>query len=207
MRIGFLDVDGVLNQRGTKERYHGVIGIDPRNVATLNEILDKSESLFGERPKLVISSTWRKNFSMEGLVKLFAGNGVRGEVIGRTGSHPTGMRGFEIQEWLEHHAPRDLSTGELLVEGIVILDDGTDMIHLMHKLVQTSCFRGLRGKHVPRALKKISEPLLASNRARIKWEHRGECLRLEDVNPIDDSRAQRFMEMMQALRIPEREEQ
>lgn len=176
LKVIFVDVDGVLNQSSTKEYYiPGIIGIDPRNVAPLNSIIEKSGA------KLVISSSWRKQLTMEALVKLFSDNGIKGEVIGRTGCHPTGTRGFEIQEWLERHP---------MVESIVILDDDTDMGHLRNKLVQTSPWKGLRWKHVPRALKLLSEPLTLSRRAERK--KREQNLDPKDVRQITDEEAVRL---------------
>jgi hypothetical protein len=185
-RLIVLDVDGVLNQSSTKERYRpGFIGFDPRNVAILNELWLKTGDTPEARAKFLISSSWRKLFTVENMIKTFHDHGVPGEILGRTGSHPTGIRGLEIQEWLEHHAPRDLGTGELLVQGLCILDDSNDMGHLRHKLVQTSPWRGLRGKHIPRALKILSEPLILSNRAMIHWKTL-QPLDINDTQPISD---------------------
>ena len=57
MRIVFLDVDGVLNCRSTKERHRGFIGIDSLHVEILSRIIEKSDR--EEKTELVLSSSWR----------------------------------------------------------------------------------------------------------------------------------------------------
>lgn len=105
MKIIFLDIDGVLNWRGS-DRIHdvdGFIGLDPANVASFNRIIDAHPDA-----KIVISSSWRhcspfqKAYQdFEGLKKLLADRGVRGEIIDHTPiffSHRA--RGDEIRAWL-----------------------------------------------------------------------------------------------------------
>jgi hypothetical protein len=43
-------------------------------------------------------------------------------------------RGHEIQAWMDEHGTP---------ERFCIVDDGSDMAHLRHKLVQTDCYTGL----------------------------------------------------------------
>lgn len=56
MKIIFLDVDGVLNCRGTKARCEGFTGIDKAKVALLKELVDATNA------KIVLSSTWRLGY-------------------------------------------------------------------------------------------------------------------------------------------------
>ncbi len=157
MRIIFLDIDGVLLNRKTigkirKEVELPIEGesigfirlslsqLDPECIANLNRVTDATDA------KIVISSSWRYNFREKAqfpfLVDYLKECGVTGEIIGRTpiyseyrdevlqGSRLVGVyaRGREIQMWLDAN-PK--------AESFVIVDDGSDMDHLTHKLVQT----------------------------------------------------------------------
>lgn len=130
MKTIFLDVDGVLNSqqdsvsnnvRGTFD-YEGLsrIGIG------LLRLLCK---LTGA--KIVVSSTWRSD-GKEAIMGAFEVCGWRGilmnkVIVGTTPSLP-GVRGLEIQEWLESTPSCD---------SYVILDDDSDMLesqqdHFVH---------------------------------------------------------------------------
>ena len=151
LRVLFLDFDGVLNNHQTKQRYRkdgqpggATIGFDPRNVAVLNQFLESA------RVKIVVTSSWRWNHTLEELRAVLRAAGVRGEVIDATSTRSPGSRGREIQAWLDQHGP---------VEAFVIIDDSADMDHLLPKLARTSMETGMREKHVPLAFKILSEPI------------------------------------------------
>jgi hypothetical protein len=154
MRTVFLDFDGVVNHRGTSKKYkiNGVRGIDPRNVRTLNLLMKQATEKFGETPSIVISSSWRYGYTAAELGVLLneAGFEYSKSIIGITGSHPTEIRGYEIQAWLESHGP---------TEGIAILDDNTDMMHFRNRLVQTSDTTGLCVNHIRVALEFLAMPI------------------------------------------------
>ena len=57
-------------------------------------------------------------------------------------------RGYEIQEYLDEHPE---------IDNFVIIDDETDMVHLIDKLVQTSWKTGILNEHVERILKILNE--------------------------------------------------
>lgn len=122
MKVLFLDIDGVLNWAGTQERYNGFIGLDPSRIARFNRIIEAHPDV-----KIVISSTWRKTASFiedgfDGLVKLLADNGLKGEIIGHTIITFSHMpRGSEIRDWLEDY--QEENDGQLPT--FVILDDDT----------------------------------------------------------------------------------
>lgn len=150
-RILFLDFDGVLNHSRTKERYRrngqsggAIIGFDPRNVAVLNQFLEPA------RVKIVVTSSWRWNHTLDELRAVLKTAGVKGEVLDKTATTSPGSRGQEIQAWITRHGP---------VEAFVIIDDSADMAHLLPKLVLTSMETGMREKHVPMALKILAEPV------------------------------------------------
>lgn len=105
MKIIFLDIDGVLNWRGTDRRHDvdGFIGLDPANVAAFNRVVAAHPDA-----KIVISSSWRhcspfqKAYQdFEGLKKVLYSRGLNGDIIGHTPiffSHRA--RGDEIRAWL-----------------------------------------------------------------------------------------------------------
>lgn len=132
MKVIFLDVDGVLNSehwyksnhKKHPERCRTDTAIDPRFVRNLKKIVDRTGA------KIVLSATCRgtvKTKKNHYLRKILKEHGL--EIYDYTPN--TGMeRGIDIQEWLNHH--RD-------VTNIVILDDDSDMCHLMEYLVKTKC--------------------------------------------------------------------
>lgn len=122
MKIIFLDIDGVLNWRGSDDRIDGFVGLDPENIARFNKIIDAHPDA-----KIVMSSSWRhisafqttyKNF--DELVALLHARGLRGEFIGHTPiffSHRA--RGTEIRAWLNGENNRP----EGAIDQFVVLDD------------------------------------------------------------------------------------
>lgn len=136
----FLDVDGVLNKVGTRERSpHGTYGIEPGMVKILRDIVAATDC------KIVVSSTWRKyDDLMKHLCDELGGN-LETRIIGKTpvldrqmdsGIWVGKVRGDEIQAWLD-------SNPEYQNCRMVILDDDGDMAHLMPHLVLTHGCEGL----------------------------------------------------------------
>lgn len=133
MKIIFLDIDGVLNsaawfkRRKGKELDKDNFHFDPEAVKELNKITDETGA------KIVLSSTWRKNRSLESLRELFQNVGITGELIDKTpvlyfkgpnGGQRSVPRGVEIKEWLEQS---DLKPH--LFRSYVIIDDDSDMLY------------------------------------------------------------------------------
>lgn len=135
MKIIFLDIDGVLNWAGTEDRINGFIGLCPIRIQRFNRIIDAHPDA-----KIVISSTWRKSGlfgayeGFEGLVKLLAERGVKGEIIGHTPIRFSyASRGNEIRDWLNSNATDQ-------DHDFIVLDDSTDGMDgfdLRHRQVQT----------------------------------------------------------------------
>lgn len=127
MKVLFLDIDGVLNRLGTKERFNGYLGVD-------KELLSRLLTWLKERPdvKVVLSSTWRldpvftKHLQMLGISWIDVTPDM----------HDLG-RGMEINHWLMKH---------LDVTHIAILDDIAIKGPMAQYLVQTSEKYGLREK-------------------------------------------------------------
>lgn len=147
MKVIFLDVDGVLNFEGCKEKINGVYFVNDNRIKLLKEIVERTNA------KLVLSSDWRywwdePDESFEGLVKKLEENGM--ELFSKTPITKHGYRGAEIHQWLNEWNGEE-------IESFVILDDGNDMKPYMDKLVQTSYNHGLRRKNVEKAVKLLSQ--------------------------------------------------
>jgi len=107
----FIDIDGVLLTFPDAETnsYSHSTAFTNRCVEVLNKITD---SITGA--KLVVSSAWRIDKSVEYIQKLFKENGVTGEVVGKTDDPEddgspiiiSKSRGEYIQKWIdENHRP------------------------------------------------------------------------------------------------------
>jgi hypothetical protein len=147
MKLIFIDVDGVLNcqQWYNSEEYKKLSKAETRelydeknfciwNVALLNKLTDDTGA------KLVVSSSWRLNRSLDELKDLFKRVGITGDIIGKTPyltfkcndaeyanygySVP---RGCEIKAWIETNK----SILGVKVEELryIILDDDSDMLY------------------------------------------------------------------------------
>jgi len=143
-KVLFLDIDGVL--------WVGVVGMGnwrdfkPEAVINLNYIFSKVKDL-----KIVVSSTWRHNNSLEWLDDHFHDNGFIYEArfIGATPdffNKPDRARGYEIQAWLDDHSE---------VDKFVILDDDSDMVHLKDHLVKTYFYDGLTKENAEEVVEKF----------------------------------------------------
>lgn len=163
MKICFADFDGVLNSHAfmmNKERREqgGVMGLDPSAVLRLNRLLKEAEA------EVVVSSSWRHGRTRLGLYNVLVEAGFVGTVRGKTPDYVpnpnplskrhVGERGDEIQAWL-NDAPRY----GIDVESFVILDDDSDMSHLVDRLVKTEFAHGLLDEHVERAVEMLNRPL------------------------------------------------
>lgn len=95
-KIVFLDIDGVLNNDVTIEKY-GPEQFDPDNVTQLNDFLKKTGAW------IIISSAWKHGYSLEQLRKIFDDNGVHGFVHSCTPSIYNRPRQFEIDAWFYNH--------------------------------------------------------------------------------------------------------
>jgi hypothetical protein len=161
--IIFLDIDGVLNSHAYLQRAPGAFDdrdpakmIDDQAVAHLNAIVERSGA------DVVISSSWRIAHRLPTIRDALRRRGFVGRVIGRT---PIGhrepirgvirgcVRGNEIQGWLDAAAQRQ----GFSVSSFVILDDNSDMGHLLPRLVQTTYGHGLLPAHVAKALAVLEE--------------------------------------------------
>ena len=139
MRVLFLDIDGVLNHRQwfMKNPMRGDLKghawkdsqIDPHCVRVLNQVIASTDA------KIVVSSTWRLMDPLKSLKATLRRNGFlwTASMIDVTPDiYVEGqrrLRGNDIQAWLD---TRDD------VEAIAIVDDDSDMGHLIDRLVKTA---------------------------------------------------------------------
>ena len=141
-RILFLDFDGVLNSEQSAHWCHkrGVEngGFSPRNPEFCPYSVNNLEYILKEYPdlKIVVSSAWRLGRTVEELQELLFkyANVPKDRVIDKTKTlrNFSDDRGYEIQDWLDRNP----------TEKFCIVDDDSDMLHLLPKLVQTS-WRGV----------------------------------------------------------------
>lgn len=165
MKVLFLDIDGVLNNRCSfrdwrLKGFYESHCLGSHLIERLNRIIDATNC------KVVITSTWRCNRrkfpdlkAFEDLLTFF---GCRLEVVGFTPRLPREFRGDEIQAWLDDHYG---------IESMVILDDDSDMGHLMPYLVKTSMRTGLTSDCVRQAI-----DLLNKSREVKMLEYVGSCV-------------------------------
>lgn len=148
MKVIFLDIDGVVNCWGTKERAPSkVVGVEQRLIEYIKQIVDATGA------KLVLSSTWRKDWAFD-LLNGIDWHYLRDEFAKQdlyfmdyTPSRRDSWRGEEIKEWLE--------STEYDVESYVIIDDEMFDIRELHEghMVQTSYETGIKPGAVKMAIK------------------------------------------------------
>jgi DNA-binding CsgD family transcriptional regulator len=151
MKVVFLDFDGVLNSVEFMQRDPGPFDrLDPVAVARLDTLVRRSGA------RVVVSSTWRLQHSVQDLHRRLAELGFTGEVAGVTpelraavvrNADPCEVRCMEIQAWLAASAEP--------VRRFVVLDD-TALDDLAPYLVRTDFLTGLGDEHVEQALALLS---------------------------------------------------
>ena len=152
MKVIFLDIDGVVNCYDTKERAPSkVVGVEQRLITHIKEIVDATGA------KLVLSSTWRKDWAFD-LLDGIDWRYLRDEFAKQdlyfmdyTPSRRDSHRGEEIKEWLE--------STEYDVESYVVIDDEMFDIWDLHDghMVQTSAMTGIKPGAVKMAIEILSK--------------------------------------------------
>lgn len=159
----FLDIDGVLNLTG-KELSVFKFQLSPpngrmcqvafclSNVASFNRLVDK----IGEsNVDIVITSTWRKVYSLGELREIFRHVGIKGNIVGVTPDlfvdTLTEVRSKEIRSFVETHR----------TPAFVVIDDDENVgsEFLKGKLVSTSLVDkangGFTDSHIPLVMEKL----------------------------------------------------
>lgn len=156
LRVLFLDIDGVLNSRrfasenpGAFNRTEGHLNmLDASACARMQRVLSLAKA------KVVISSSWRLLHSVDDIRGWLAKKGLRAEILGATTHglsmpYTRGVRGSEIQAWLDEHPE---------VDSFAIVDDDNDMYGLEDRFVQTTWARGFCDDHVAPLLRILLRP-------------------------------------------------
>lgn len=150
MKLIFLDIDGVLNNRASMRQHsktHSIYNLDADCVACLNKLCMLSGAY------CVVSSTWRHGWPVAAFLQFMRERGFLGWIIDRTPNMPGQERGVEIAAYLSQCRERGHP-----VESFVILDDDSDMGPLLPYLVRTTTALGLEAQHVDAALAILDRP-------------------------------------------------
>lgn len=144
IKVIFLDIDGVLNNRRTTRTTtctHYTF-VSARLVKNLKRIVDETGA------KVVLSSDWRYDrdnpmcngdfLELRGELRRY---GI--QFYGFTPELPTAHRGAEIEQWLQNHTE---------VENYVILDDRTDIEPNKDHWVRTFLSSGLGKEETEKAI-------------------------------------------------------
>lgn len=149
-KILFLDFDGVVNSAEVIYSRKRGDAIDRGMVERVSRVVAATNC------KIVISSTWRLLHSLPELAHLLrayglSDNGQESVIIGKTPDldRSVNNRGDEIQAWLNENPD---------VKDFVILDDESDMGHLLPRLVKTEFKTGMQDIHVVMAIAMLQDP-------------------------------------------------
>jgi hypothetical protein len=125
MKLIFLDFDGVVNTPLYDDKEKRIRFFHPTDEAVNNRnAVGFLNSLIVETgAKVVVSSSWRRNQTIETLSQWLHNSGFEGEVVGKTPRMDSYCRGAEIEEYLLRLED---------VESYVILDDDVNI--LKHQL-------------------------------------------------------------------------
>jgi hypothetical protein len=144
-KVIFLDIDGVMNNLGTKPpgRRGLESWLDPVHVVLLNDVVRRTGAV------VVVSSSWRLAMPLDALRAAFTAAGCEAELLDVTPDLDGARRGREIAAWL-HAQPEPPAR-------YAILDDTFDMPELPGKLVKTSRVEGLTARELPRLLALLAD--------------------------------------------------
>lgn len=139
----FLDCDGVINnEKFFQKLVHNEI--DPESMTLLNNLVEETNI------SIVISSTWRLDYSLYIIQNLFKENGFKysDNIIGATPYCSGKTKDFEIQTWLN----------KVSVDAFIIFDDD-DTDSLQDYLIKTQFEYGLLKEHIEKAKVMINAQL------------------------------------------------
>ena len=151
--IIFLDFDGVVETIYWDKKEDGSFTLNSHKLGH-NELNNKQaigwlNELYSHIPyDVVISSTWRISMSLEQLQDLLINSGFNPniKVIGMTPILHQ-QRGLEIQQWIDENN----FNGKF-----IIIDDDSDMCHLLPLLVRCDCQLGFTIYDYNKALRLLS---------------------------------------------------
>lgn len=154
MKVIFLDMDGVLctPRASVASGDTGMMAyLDPIACLLLRKLVEKTGA------RLVISSTWRKYHTRESFASILSANCPNlGNYVVREDAWRTDdlgpRRGNEIARWLESRND---------IEKFIILDDDSDMEHLMEHLILCNAYDGFGLQNYIDALEILGEKYAA----------------------------------------------
>lgn len=135
--IIFLDIDGVLRTHKSDLEWSLKLSapipervfdrkFNPKAVSNINELISYT------RAKIVVSSTWRTQFTLQELKDVFRSNGITGEIIDKTQIGLT--RGEEIQDWIDHHGTKSYVVIDDQVKDILAYVDNRRVVKCEHSV-------------------------------------------------------------------------
>jgi hypothetical protein len=157
LRIIFLDIDGVLNNKGSFKDPQ-MDPLDPNAIQLLNDLVRDTEAC------IVISSAWRIGNTLHWIQLMMRRAGFRfpERIIGATMEIPKDddgdilalsingeferNRGQEIALWLK----------QVQADSFVIFDDDDDMDPVQDHLIRTTFDSGLLEEHIEQAKKMLN---------------------------------------------------
>jgi hypothetical protein len=155
MKVIFVDFYGVLNSVSSMIYSNRQILLGLSNTPThqsfcpiassnLQYILEECSDA-----QVVVSSTWRKHKTLNALQEIFKVNNLLPDrMIGTTPVDPDRYRGKEIELYLKDHPE---------VTSFVIIDDDTDMLPYLHRLVKTDSRNGLTFTDAEKVIEMLGE--------------------------------------------------
>jgi hypothetical protein len=141
MKIIFLDIDGVLNNRASLAEGIHILN---EKCQLIGRIVDATEA------QIVISSTWRMGMLIETLnIMLWKTGGPYNAIIAATPViNPDNIRGEEIQAWMDGAKERGKD-----ISHYIIIDDDSDMLpEQMEFFIKTDMRTGLTTKAALQAI-------------------------------------------------------
>lgn len=99
---------------------------NPKSVSNINLIISYT------RAKIVVTSTWRTQFTLQQLKDIFRSNGIDGEVVDKTSIGLT--RGEEIQEWINYNRTESYVVIDDQVKDILPYIDNNKVVKCNHSI-------------------------------------------------------------------------
>lgn len=155
MKVLFVDIDGVLVSVGSMIHNNRLYvsgestadshkAIDPVAASNLHYILEEVPGV-----EIVISSSWRKYYTLEALQEVFDEHRIPGSfIVGTTPVLEGQSRGHEIELYLKHHPE---------ITNFVIIDDDSDLDLYADRLVQVDGKNGLTFSDAEKVIIKFGE--------------------------------------------------
>lgn len=170
MRYVFLDVDGVLNSKHTKEGMNQIAVLDVKNLKAFKQIMNAFYEKYGrENVKIILSSSWRAGTT--GYIDRFGNyhiNDKERRFLDNT------LKVFDL--YIDDETPEDIGRGKEIsmylaghlddLEGYVVFDDylfsDFKQFYITRHLVKTSYYNmngGLLDKHMKYANRMMEKAL------------------------------------------------